>query len=149
IFTKINDAQNPKLPTDTPFNPFDLETGANFALAIGKNDGGYRGYDNSKFLAVGPLYPSEEKMEAAWRACYSLASIVAADKFKTYDQLKARLEKIMGTSSKVTSSVEHKPTVTKTRTVAATKVDDPPWEEDQDEDDLEGFKSLLEEKDKD
>lgn len=164
IFGKINEAQNPKNPMDTPFNPFDLWEGANFALVIGKNDGGHRTYNDSKFMGPpGPLYvvmttdqsgkeiptsdPDNDKMEAAWLRCQSLQAFVAPEKFKTYDQLKARLDKIMG--QPVTKSVESKPVITTKPAVAEvveTHKDNPPWEaETTDDDDAElaEFRDIL------
>ena len=35
-------------------------------------------------------------MEAAWKKEYSLAELVAADQFKTYDELKLRLDYVLG-----------------------------------------------------
>ena len=36
-------------------------------------------------------------MEAVWKKEYSLAELVAADQFKTYDDLKKRLDYVLGT----------------------------------------------------
>ena len=36
-------------------------------------------------------------MEAIWKKQYSLAELVAADQFKSYDELKKRLEYVLGT----------------------------------------------------
>jgi hypothetical protein len=35
-------------------------------------------------------------MEAVWKKQYSLAELVAADQFKSYDELKKRLEYVLG-----------------------------------------------------
>ena len=35
-------------------------------------------------------------MEAVWKKEYSLAELVAADQFKTYDELKKRLDYVLG-----------------------------------------------------
>ena len=36
-------------------------------------------------------------MEAVWKKQFSLAELVAADQFKTYDELKKRLDYVIGT----------------------------------------------------
>jgi len=94
IFDKINEKMNPQFEDEKPTNPFDLWAGANFKLKIRKVEG-YRNYDKSEFEEPAPLSDDEDNMEAIWKSQYSLAELVAPDKFKSYDELKRRLEKVL------------------------------------------------------
>ncbi len=62
-----------------------------------KNVAGYRNYDSSEFAASAPLLDDDDAMEAIWKKQYSLAELVAADQFKSYDDLKKRLDYVLGT----------------------------------------------------
>lgn len=95
IFDKIKEALSPQFEDEISFNPFDLVSGANFKLRI-KNFEGRRNYDSSKFDSPNPLFKDEEKLEAIWKKAYSLSEIVDPSKFKSYDELKERLNKVLG-----------------------------------------------------
>jgi len=95
IFDKIMEAMQPEFEDETPINPFDFWQGANFKLKIVKKDG-YWNYDKSEFDAVSPLLEDEDALEALWNKEYSLAAVTAADQFKSYDDLKKRLDYVLG-----------------------------------------------------
>ena len=95
IFDKIMEAMQPEYEDDTPIEGFDFWKGANFKLKA-KNVAGYRNYDSSEFAAVGPLLSDDDAMEAVWSKEYSLSELVAPDKFKSYDELKKRLDYVLG-----------------------------------------------------
>ena len=96
IFDKINEAMNPEFEDDEAMNPFDLWDGANFKLRARKV-AGYRNYDNSAFASPGQLFDDEAEMEAAYNKCNSLEELVTPENFKSYDDLKSRLNKVLGT----------------------------------------------------
>jgi hypothetical protein len=100
IFDKIMEAMQPEYEDETPINAFDFWQGANFKLKA-KNVAGYRNYDSSEFAAVAPLLDDDDAMEAVWKKQYSLAELTAADQFKTYDELKKRLDSVLGAKSSV------------------------------------------------
>lgn len=96
IFEKINEAMHPSFEDEVAFNPFNYWTGANFKLKIRKVDG-YRNYDRSEFETPSELYGGDEKkLEALFKAQHSLKVFVDPDKFKSYDDQKARLNLVMG-----------------------------------------------------
>ena len=95
IFDKLNDAMNPQFPGQEPMNPFDLWDGANFKLKI-RNVEGYRNYDKSEFANSAPLSDDDDEMEKIWKKCHSLQAHIAPDQFKSYDELKAKLNKVLG-----------------------------------------------------
>jgi hypothetical protein len=98
IFDKIMEAMQPEYEDETPINAFDFWQGANFKLKA-KSVAGYRNYDSSEFASVGALLDDDDAMEAIWKKQYSLAEFVAADQFKTYEELKRRLDSVLGAKS--------------------------------------------------
>jgi len=83
-------------PEDQVYNPFNFWEGGNFKLSIRKVEG-YRNYDKSRFDdKSSPLFSDDKKIEAIWRQCYSLKAEVAPEKFKTYEQLKEKLDRVLG-----------------------------------------------------
>lgn len=95
IFDKINEAMNPQFEDEKPINPFDLWGGANFKLKIRKVEG-YQNYDKSEFESPAPLLNDDDKLEAIWKKEYSLKEFLLPENFKSYDDLKARLDKVLG-----------------------------------------------------
>ena len=150
IFDKINEAMHPQFPGETPINPFDLWEGANFKLKI-RNVEGYRNYDKSEFDKPTPL-GDEEEMERVWKLGYSLQDIIDPKHFKSYDELKARLEKALGNApaavqSRATIGDEEEAFPTPQRASMAKELPKAeaqgnPWDENDDED-LSFFKKLA------
>jgi len=96
IFDKLTAAMQPEFEDEEAIDPFDFWQGANFKLKA-KNVAGYRNYDSSEFARPDALLDDDDAMEAVWKKEYSLAELVAADQFKTYDDLKKRLDYVLGT----------------------------------------------------
>ena len=95
IFDKITAAMQPEFEDEEAIDPFDFWQGANFKLKA-KNVAGYRNYDSSEFAATSALLDDDDAMEAIWKKEHSLAELVAADQFKSYDELKTRLGYVLG-----------------------------------------------------
>lgn len=95
IFDKISAAMQPEFEDETPIDPFDFWQGADFKLKI-KKVAGYWNYDSSEFARSAPLLDDDDAMEAIWKKAYSLEDFVSADKFKTYEQLDARMKAVLG-----------------------------------------------------
>ena len=95
IFDKLTAAMQPEFEDEEAIDPFDFWQGANFKLKA-KNVAGYRNYDSSEFARPDALLDDDEEMESVWKKEYSLAELVAADQFKTYDELKLRLDYVLG-----------------------------------------------------
>ena len=99
IFDKITEAMNPQFEDETPVNPFDFWSGANFKLKIRQVEG-YRNYDKSEFDSSSPLLDGDdEALETLWKTQHSLVEFVNPKNFKSYDELKARLDKVLGVST--------------------------------------------------
>ena len=101
IFDKIMASMQPEFEDETPINPFDFWEGANFKLKIRKVDG-FWNYDKSEFDSVTPLADSDEKLDGIWKTQYSLQDFLAPTNFKSYDELKKRLDDVL--SGTVTAS---------------------------------------------
>ena len=95
IFDKIMESMQPEFEDETPINPFDFWQGANFKLKL-KKVAGYWNYDSSEFDKVAPLLDDDDALEAVWQKQYSLSSLVAADQFKSYEDLDKRLKMVLG-----------------------------------------------------
>jgi len=103
IFDKITEAMQPAFEDEKPINPFDFWKGANFKLKIRKVDG-YWNYDKSEFEAVSQIKDSDDDIKAIWEKQYPLKSFVDPSNFKTYDELKEKLNRVLtGTQSTVTA----------------------------------------------
>ena len=106
IFDKLTEAMQPEFEDETAIDPFDFWTGANFKLKA-KSVAGYRNYDSSEFAAQGALLNDDDAMEAIWKKQFSLAEFIAPDQFKSYEEMKKRLEVALGgKSARIDSEVE-------------------------------------------
>lgn len=106
IFDKLNAAMNPEFEDESPLNPFDFWEGANFKLKARNGDGGYRTYEPSSFDSPSVLLEDDEELERIWKSEYSLNEIVDPKNFKSYDELKAKLYKVLGLDGS-----QHAPTI--------------------------------------
>jgi len=104
IFDKITEAMNPQFEDEKAVNPFDFWEGANFKLKIRKVDG-YWNYDKSEFEQVSRVKPSDEEIDALWKSQYALKPFIDPSNFKSYDELKEKLNKVL-TGTRSTESVE-------------------------------------------
>jgi hypothetical protein len=113
IFDKITEAMQPAFEDEQAINPFDFWKGANFKLKIRKVDG-YWNYDKSEFEAVTTVADSDDKIKAIWLKQYPLKPFVDPSNFKTYDELKEKLNRVItGTQSTATvDSVDLPPQTT-------------------------------------
>ena len=103
IFDKLNDLMNPQFEDEKPVNPFDLWTGANFKLKIRKVDG-YSNYDKSEFDSAAPLSDDDDTLEKIWKSEYSLQELLDPKNFRSYDELKRRLDRALGLTTGSTPS---------------------------------------------
>ncbi len=99
IFDKLTAAMQPEFEDEEAIDPFDFWQGANFKLKA-KNVAGYRNYDSSEFAAVSPLLDDDDALEALWKKQDSLQEFVAADQFKSYEDLKKRLGYVLGNKAR-------------------------------------------------
>ena len=96
IFDKIMESMNPEFEDESPVNPFDFWKGANFRLKVRKV-AGFINYDKSEFdSSTALLDGDDDKLEELWKTQTDLNEFIADDQFKTYDELKDRLQTVLG-----------------------------------------------------
>ena len=130
IFDKVMEAMQPAFEDETPVNPFDFWAGANFKLKLRKVDG-YWNYDKSEFDKTSALFSEDAKIEEVWKTAYPLAEFSASTNFKSYEELKTRLDAVLSgsvTVGNVAEQMEDAP-------IETPKVDTKPVESKSDEDD--------------
>lgn len=149
IYEKIMSAMQPDFPDDDPVNPFDLWEGADFKLKI-RNVGGWRNYDRAEFAAPGALADDEE-MERIYAQAYSLNEFTDPGTFKSYDELKTRLNMVLGNEGMSTQqredlsiTAESAPMKT-VEAVSAEPVQDTSGSDDDDDDTMSYFSKLANE----
>ena len=99
IFDKIMDVMQPSFADEKAVNPFDFWDGADFKLKIRQVEG-YRNYDKSEFASQSPLYGGDEaKLESVYNAMHDLSEFTDPKNYKTYDELKAKLARVLGEES--------------------------------------------------
>ena len=102
IFNKITEAISPKFEDEEAIDPFDLWNGSNFKIRI-KKKGDYLNYDDSAFDRTSALHDDEDFLEKVYNQIKPLSNFTSPDSFKSYDQLKARLDKVLGGAPKPVS----------------------------------------------
>ena len=129
IFDKIMESMQPAFEDETPVNPFDFWKGADFKLKITRV-AGFWNYDKSEFAESSTLGDFKDKeLEAIWKDEYSLTAFTADDQFKSYEDLKLRLETTLkGNYSKPVDQEEFEQLATPTPVAAETP--EPKEEED-------------------
>lgn len=107
IFEKLQDAMRPQFQDEQPFNPFDFWGGANFRLKV-RNVEGYPNYDKSEFDKPSALFDGDDvKLEQLYEKIYSLKEFTDPKTFKTYEELRHKLARVLGvTTAQTTVAVQ-------------------------------------------
>ena len=96
IFDKIMDVMQPQFADEQPVNPYDFWEGADFKIKIRKVEG-WVNYDKSEFAQAAPLMGGdEEQLEGVYNKLHSLADFIDPKNYKSYDELKAKMNKVLG-----------------------------------------------------
>ena len=118
IFEQLKEAISPAFDDEAPINPFDLRgEGANFKIKIRKVDG-YWNYDKSEFESPSPLFDDENRLNEINNSTYSLSDVIAPSEFKSYDELKEKLDRVLGLTGSVSTA---------TAESVAEDLDEVPW----------------------
>lgn len=156
IFDKIMEKLQPEFQDESPVNVFDFWKGADFKLKIRKV-AGYVNYDKSEFDTPQPLMGGDDaKLEGVWKKQYSLKEFIAADKFKSYDELSTKLRGVLsGSASKKAEqmsesdfggdSEDNTPKTSPKQSKPAKMVEKAPADEDGEEDAMSYFEKLANE----
>ncbi len=106
IHDKIIEAMQPAFADETPVNPFDLWTGADFKLKIRKVDG-YWNYDKSEFASPAVLGGfDDDQLEKIYNKIYTLEEFTSSSNFKTYEELDRRLQSVLSPTRPVAAKVD-------------------------------------------
>jgi hypothetical protein len=79
--------------------------GADFKLRIRKV-AGYQNYDSSEFASPAALLDDDSELEKIWKSEHSLKVLLDPKEFKSYDDLKGRLDKVLGDAPAPKTTVE-------------------------------------------
>jgi hypothetical protein len=93
IFDKIMDKARPTFEDEKPVNVFDFDQGANFKLRMRKKDG-FTNYDESVFSDPSSIGDDDEILRVL-NARYELAEFTNRKNFKSYDELKRKLDEVL------------------------------------------------------
>jgi hypothetical protein len=97
IFDKIMDKARPTFEDEKPVNVFDFWEGANFKLRMRKKDG-YANYDESAFMEPAAVGDDEQIVKIA-SAQVKLSEFTDRKNFKSYDELKKKLNEVLSGDS--------------------------------------------------
>lgn len=159
IFDKIMDKANPDpaFVDEKPIHVYDIWEGADFKFKMRKVEG-YANYDKSEFAEPSELCGGDEqKILEVVNSMHKLAEFVAPNQFKSYDELKRRLDVVLGLIED-TSSRQAKPAAaadddipftpdpveTKVKEEPAKAVTSKPASTDDDDDDIAFFRKMAE-----
>ena len=96
IFDKIQEAMQPEFADEEAINPFDFWGGANFKMKVRKV-AGYVNYDKSEFSSPSALLDGDDSLlEDLWKKQYPLLPFTDASSYKEYDELKTKLNRVLG-----------------------------------------------------
>lgn len=141
IFEKVMESMQPQFEDEEPINPFDLWEGADFKLKIRQVDG-YRNYDRSEFGSSAAL-AEDDKLENIYSKVYSLEEFTNPANYKSYEELKARLDAVLGVEGTFTPQQEEDLSITAES--APIKSVEPVSTADEDDDMSSYFKRFAEE----
>lgn len=103
IYDKIEDQRNPEFQDQQKVNVFDLWDGANFRLRM-HQEGDFPSYDKSTFETPSPLFKEDTKLKQVYESVFSLDEFVDRSNYKSYTELKTRLNRVLGISQPHTES---------------------------------------------
>jgi len=144
IFDKCMEAMQPAFDDEVAVNPFDFWTGANFKLKLRKVEG-YWNYDKSEFSDPSPLFDDDDKLEEVWKKQYPLSEFTSASNFKSYDELKKRLDTVLTGTTTVGNATDMMEDAPKAEPKVDTKPTPAPTVDDDDGDTMSYFEKLANE----
>ena len=94
----------PEFADEDAIVPFDFWKGANFRIRIRKV-AGYLNYDKSEFDSPSELFDGDDdRLKKVWESEYGLNEFVDPSNYKSYDELKQRLDIVLGSTAVSTTA---------------------------------------------
>lgn len=145
----------PEFDSEDPIYVWDLWEGCNLKLRI-KTVSGYPNYDSSEWTGQGPLLSDDDHLQKIVDTCHKLAEFIDPSRFKPYEKLSEEFNRAMSLSGS-TQTAEAKARkeldedlafdldaeVKKAAETQPRKVEKKAAVVEDDEDDLESFKKML------
>jgi hypothetical protein len=152
IFDKIMESMQPAFEDEDPINPYDFWEGADFKIKIRKVEG-WVNYDKSEFASQAALFNGdEERLESVYEKLYSLQDFLKPENYKSYDELKSKMNKVLGIDAGTPSMdmpamnvVEETPMAAASAPTAAAPVMEEPAADSDEDDTLSYFAKLAKE----
>jgi hypothetical protein len=101
---------------------------------------GYQNYDKSEFESAAPLSTDDDKLEKIWQNQHSLKTMTADSEFKSFEDLKSRLDKVLGLNGEVPMV---RTTVEQAKAAPRKPTPEPELVTTEEEDDLSYFSKLA------
>lgn len=97
VFDQIKEAMNPNPEHgEEGIAVFDFLLGANYKLKLYNNKAGFPQYDKCGFASPSQLFDGDVKLiEEVYNQIYPLQAEIAPDKFKTYAELQAKMNRVL------------------------------------------------------
>jgi len=145
IFDKIMDVMQPQFADEEPINPFDFWEGADFKLKIRKVEG-WVNYDKSEFSTPSALFDGDEgRLNETYGQLYALQNFLDPKNYKTYDELKAKLNKVLGVDAGFSMDTPSPAPVAEAPTMQTADTSFPPADDGDEDDTLSYFARLAKE----
>jgi len=142
IFDKISEKMKPQFEDESPMNPFDFWSGANFKLKI-RTVQGYVNYDKSEFDSPEAFLEGNDKdLEKIWGMQYSLREFTNPSQFKSYEDLSSKLKQVLSGSTAGKASVAEE-TESSFEKAFPSKPKKETFDSDEDDDAMSYFEKLV------
>jgi len=145
IFDKIMDVMQPQFADEEPVNPFDFWEGADFKIKIRKVEG-WVNYVKSEFSSPSSLFDGDEtRLTEVYGQLYALQDFVDPKNYKTYDELKAKLNRVLGIDAGFSMDAPQPAPVAEAPTMQTADTSFPPADDGNEDDTLSYFAKLAKE----
>lgn len=149
IYEMIMSKINPEFEDMTPVDVFNPWEGANFRLRMRKVDG-FANFDKSEFEAPSSITEDDEELLEILNSRFRLSQYIDPDKFKSYEDLEARLNLVLSGGRQQSRAEDEKLPVkeeTKKKSVKEPVKKEVKEAIDEDEEDMKFFQNLVNDED--
>ena len=99
IFQRIKDSMVPEFDDVKGMNPFDMWSGKDLVIRIGRNNAGWISYEKSGFSGASALETMDDKaLESIWKAQTNLDEFLSPSNFPSYEEQTEMFNRVTGIS---------------------------------------------------